>query len=249
MERVPGHHCAEENEQGGIEHEVDDDGEGGVFGGGVAAVAEAAAGAEGNEKVIDAEGRGESNAEYGGEEVEGEIGCGTDHLALVGEAVEPVEGVTEGNAENDADNTLVKDGDEEPFLNDVGSGDFGQEAETHEEKGEGYAVVAAALCAEQIADSLGDAFAKLTVGQDGGGKHGIRGGEAGRNCEGCCNVGVEEEHDEAGAEEPAYGHNGAEEDQQSAPFSDKIATWKLEADSKTLYAHDDASGFLDNVLE
>jgi len=148
MEGFPGNHCAKKDEEGRVEHKVDDDGKGRVFRGGIASVAEAAAGAESDEEVVDTDGGGKSDAEYGGEEVECEVGRWADHLALVGEAVEPVECMTEDDAENNADDTLVQDSDEEPFLEDASSGNSGQKPEAHEEKGKRDAVVAAAFCAE-----------------------------------------------------------------------------------------------------
>ena len=127
VEGVPGDHGAEEDEEGRVDHEVDDDGERGVFGRGVAAMGEAAARAEGDEEVVDADGGGEADAEYGGEEVEGDVGGGADHLSLVGELVEPVEDVAYDDAENYAYDALVEDGDQEPFFEDAAGCTFGEE--------------------------------------------------------------------------------------------------------------------------
>lgn len=168
----------------------------------------------------------------------------------MGDVIEPVEDVADDEAEDDAESTLVEDGDEEPLLEDLAARGLCDDVESKEEEGEGYTIIHAALRAQQVPDALGHARAELAVGQHRGSEHRVGGCQAGGNSQRRGKIRIEEQADEKAAYQPSKAHHRTKKNKQSLPLLLQIAIGKFQTDSEALDAYYDARELLDDrVLE
>ncbi|KAI3492093.1 hypothetical protein L1887_43382 [Cichorium endivia] len=100
-------------------------------------------------------------------------------------------------------------------------------------KGESGAVIAAGLAHEHVTDVGGDVLLSPWTTDDGLGQDGIGGGDAGGDDERVEKVEAWDEGvDETGGDEPAPGHDGAEEDGDGLPVAEEVLFGQLDADGK-----------------
>lgn len=190
-------------------------------------VVEPTAGGKGHEKVIGAQGTRDARDEDGHEQVEDEVRGAADKVLGVHQAQDAMEGVPEGQAQEHAQHALVQQGEADPVPHPLGRRRRGEEVQPHVQVRERGAVVAAALGREQAAQAARDTGRELRVGEDAGGEDGVRRGQARGDDEGHAEVEAQEPVEEGRADDPAKGHDGAQQNGQTGPVCPALSCHRV----------------------